>query len=256
MKHQPHITDQHLKSNTPLWKRLIRPSVPAITLGNVVIMLFLAIFATLAAVNLWPTQSTRNYETATVQTAGLNFTNMKLAAYEGMHFEFTQKKSNGQNRGTMGGSSNDGSVLISGTITNITDSEIFLTDALPPNSFIYDDEPGFYMILGSEPRKYATPIMVSNSPFALGGQNNELAGYYINPNEKLNFELIEYDMRIESEDQFDLAFVWTILDPTTFEPSVIHPQFHFTRKGSSIVWGSTSWKRTHIKWHRDAPITK
>ena len=261
MKHRsdqpkPLVSNDYLKANIPLWKRLFRPSIPAMTLGNVVIIIFVSTLALLAVINLRPTRSIDDYESPRVETLEFQFSDMKLMAYPGMHYEFTQSKSNGKPQGTMGGSSNEGGVRISGSITNTTNSELFLADAFPPDSFIYDDEPSFDMQLDGHPYKYITATLFSNSAFALGGQNGEFAGYYIKPNEKLNFELMEYDMTIEDEDEFILDFEWTILDPQTFERHTIQPKFHFKRNGSSIIWGSTNWRLPHFKWFRDAPVIR
>jgi hypothetical protein len=248
------IQNQRLKKDMPLWKRFFRFSVPAMTLGNIVIIIFLSALTILGSVIFWPTRSTIDYESATVETTEFRFTNMKLHAYGGMHYEFTQTKSDGKARGTMGGSSNEGGIRLSGSVTNTTDSNLFLTDAFPPNTFLYDDSPSFYMILNDHDHQYTIPMIISGSPFAVSGQDGEFAGYQIKPNQKLDFELIEFDMTIKELDEFTLRFEWTILGSQNLRPHTIRPEFHFTREGTTILWGSTDWRMPHFKWFRDAPV--
>ena len=139
--------------------------------------------------------------------------------------------------------------MISGNITNVTNSELYLIDAFPPESFKSGDPPFLRLLVDGQPHDYVAAILVSGSMFAQGGGNDEFAGYYIKPNEKLSFKLSVGDMKIGSQDEFDFGFEWGTLDPDTFETRTMRPEFHFSRNGSSLIWGDSN-----FWWKRSAPI--
>jgi hypothetical protein len=205
----------------------------------------------LAAVIFWPSGSTRDFESATAETSDLRFTDMSMAAYDGLLFQFTQNKPNDRSVSTRGHSSKDGDVIISGNITNVTNSELYLIDAFPPESFKSGDPPFLRLLVDGQPHDYVAAILVSGSMFAQGGGNDEFAGYYIKPDEKLGFKLMVADLKIGLEDELDFGFEWNTFDPATFETRIMRPEFHFTRNGSSFIWNYSK-----FKWKRSALIIR
>ena len=130
MKFQP-VSAEHLKINTQRWKLVLgflKPDLNPVSISVIAIVLLVVLFIGL---NLYPKQSTRDFEAAISNTPELEFSDMKLAAYDGIKFSVSYRTANG--RGWYNNSSKTGGVVIRGNIWNTSDRELFLTVGYPPN---------------------------------------------------------------------------------------------------------------------------
>ena len=226
------------------------------------ILVVLVVITAIIGAGVWPTGSSHDYKSANVNTPDILFTNVRMAAYDHMSFQFTQndpldqpvdtKGAFGKAAPTRGGLSKDGGVLIRGEIENVTNYELFIIDAFPPSSFESGDPPFLQIYIDGQPSDSVAAITVSDTTFAQGGADDEFAGYNIRPNEQLKFELIVIDLKLGPEDDIDLSFEWRVLNPANFEVRTIHPEFHFTPNGSTYIWS----KSKEVRWKRLAPTTR
>ena len=240
MRHQPQT--EQLKTNAPIWKRLVSPSVPDMTVGNIAIIAVASVTIILLSFLVWPSQSTRDYAAPNVNTPELRFTDVRLKAYTGLSFALTE------NYGGIGiysssftrpSSSSTGGVLLKGNVTNVTRDELFLIVAYPGSSNRRSAPYGLRMFTGDgRAREFESSPIVHGSKYTRGGKNNEFAGYYIKPAEKLKFELITIELELGSgQEQLELGLNWIAFNTATQEARTAYPDFHFVRDGSSLVFG-------------------
>lgn len=242
MKLRPPSAD-HLKINTPRWKLVLgflNPNLNPVSISVIAIVLLVVLFIGL---NLYPKQSTRDYEAAATNTPELEFSDVKLAAYDKLQFSVTY-------RTAMGGIgylylSNTGGIIVRGQVKNTSDRELFITNNYKLNSTLTGPV-GVTLRVNDDPGANSAVLKIEDSIFSIN--ISEMTGYYIKPGERLAFEMVSAEETIDIPGGFELEMRWIILDAETLVSTRVEPLLVFERDGSSYVWGEG-----RIEWHYSGP---
>jgi hypothetical protein len=203
----------------------------------------IVLFFIVVGVNFYPSQSTRNFEAATIQATDFEFSNMKLWAYDGMRFTIRETKGISSIYGnTLSERSSNSGALVSGTITNISNRELLLTSGR--TSSLRKDSPlGVTMSANNEIKSHQTVLEIKETFFAYN--NDGITGYYIQPNEEFDFKLISSIVKMGDTGNEQLEISWFVVDPETLEQKVTRIQLQFKQTGTSLIWGESEiyWRR-------------
>jgi len=240
MKHQP-VTDEHLKKNAQIWKRIFSPSMPEWTPAKIALVALFVVTLLLGTIQFYPKQSTRDFAATTIETTQLQFTNVTLAAYEGLQ---TSVKTN---NGFSDGHSPTGGVFIEGQLTNTSPNEIFLTVNTRISSVSADFADS--TITSDAARWSRTQMEVKGSP--LSKNLNQNHGYFIATGQTVDFELMAAKFQVDPAAKLNLAINWNFVDLESLTEKRANPVFNFERTGSSWVWGESEiyWKQPTAEYH-------
>jgi len=224
--------------------RFFRPSMPEWTPVKIAVTGVLLIGLALVIQTIYP-QSTRDFEAPTLRAGEFEFSNMKLAAYNGMRYSVREPR-----RSNRSGRSITGGVLIEGTIENTSDRELLLTTGYLGDEIIRSNPIGATLSITNNARLHRTEVEIKATTYSL--TNDGVTGYFIKPNEQFNFKLLTSSLEIEAGETTELEIAWLILDPETLKRFSIFAIPNFERSGSSLVW----WVESEIFWKRDLPVRR
>lgn len=244
MKLRP-VSAEHLKINTPVWKRALRVSNPDWTPLRITVLGIVLLFVFFLGLTLYPRQSTRDFEAATTNISGLEFSDMELAAYNGLRFTINSRNARGGS-GSSGRTSKTDGILISGSIKNTSESELFLIAGANTRTLSTKLIDGKMLSTGNSKWRRAE-LQIEDSTFSKNYK--QLSGYIIKPGEKFMFEMVGALQEIEEVDEFELEFEWPVMDFGSLSERMVRPVFTFEKTGSSLVWGEAD-----IHWQRPLPI--
>jgi hypothetical protein len=220
------VSDDQLKRNAPLWKRILRPSMPEWTPAKIAATVLGAIFLTFVVISVIPSERIHNFSAESITAQSLLFDQVTLVAYDGMGTEFQSVGEKNRSRSY----SRVGGIVIEGTLTNNTANEIFVTDVrfLPqPIDFEGTEfsggtwswpEPDYELIGAAYAKNW-----------------NQLNGYVIPKGETAKFNIAEVHVNIDSNEPVKMATSWIYIDTTTLELKTATPVFTFASTGSSRI---------------------
>ncbi len=197
--------------------------------------------ATLAMVvfSIYPEQSTQDFTAPTTSSTGLEFSNTKLKVYDNLTLAIKQPQIIGYTE------TKSGKIEITGKIKNISDSEKFVTAGFIDGRASL--KPFGVSLQSIQPTKNPfTELEVKNSTYSTN--NTGLTGYYIQPGEKLSYQLISAQNVYEDRDSFELQARWVLQNAEATETLVAAPNFVFEAAGTTLVWGNAE-----INWLRKIP---
>jgi hypothetical protein len=229
------VTDDHLKKNAPIWKRLFSPSMPEWTPMKVSVAVFATLAIVLASLSFIPEQSVRDFSAASVTTPSLEFSNVELAAFDGLTTSIRDE----HNR-TRRTSTPDKGARIKGTIRNTTQYEIFVLQrpTIRTGSII----------------SLFVNMQISGADY--GKTWDQDHGYFLKPNESYNFQLISTRLELGNQEQFDFIVEWKFYDLENLAQHTATSTFSFQQIGTSWAWGGSEihWKRPFPTYHPEIRI--
>ena len=173
---------------------------------------FPALTIILMSISFIPQQSARDFSAASVTTPSLEFSNVNLAAFDGLTTSIRDE----HNR-TGRSSSPDKGALIKGTIRNTTQYEIFvlIRPTIRTGSII----------------SLFVNMQISGADY--GKTWGQTHGYFLKPNESYDFQLISTRLEIGNQEQFDFIVKWKFYDLEILAQHTTTPTFSFQQIGTS-----------------------
>ena len=223
--------------------------MPEWTPAKIAVASVLLVFVLVLIVNFAPEQSTRNYSATDVQVSNFEFSELNLSAYDGMRLTLSEPAGTRELYGVISTrSSPDGGAVVNGNIKNISDSELFLTS--DRTGALQRDNPiGVTMLVNDGIQRHRAELEIKDSQLWIN--NDNITGYYIKPNEKLSFKIIEPKVHIEPTKTESLDIRWLVIDPDSLEQFPVMIPLELKQTGKSLVWGETE-----IYWRRQTPIRR
>ncbi len=243
MKLRP-VSEDHLKINAPRWKLVqgfFKPDLNPVSISVAAIVLLIVLFLGL---NLYPKQSTRDYGAAAVSTRDLEFSDMELAAYDGLRLSISYRTSNGS--GVYNRSSKTGGIIVRGSIKNTSSNEFFLLAGARTRTLAGKSSDDDSLSTGNTEWNRAE-FRIEDSIYSKNYK--QIPGYIIKPDEKFNFELITANQETEDLDRFELEIEWPMMEFGSLSERLVWPVFTFEPTGSSRVWGEAT-----VYWGLPIPV--
>lgn len=245
MKHQPQT--EYLKAETPLWRRIFRPSMPEWTPMKFAVAFVLVAFFASIGLAFQPSKI-QSFVAPDSVAPSFTLSEVKLEAFNGLSTT-TKIDSNSSSRSH----SPTGGIAITGHFTNETPDELFIFEVKASDPVSSGTVPE------SDQQVYGWPRAKLEMKGATYTANEwRVRGYTVDPGQTVDFRLTTTRVEAWSEESFALKTRWRFVYLGSLQETSTNVNHTFTKEGSSLRWGEPSFNFRYpaAELRRDIPIPR